>query len=277
MVLPSKVSFHLRTGGNNTNMRSESLLEAFEAYGVKCVRAGRDEAVTGSELVVQTGFAASHALRTAIDKEIPYIIMEAPFWRHIDVMANSSWGYNGLAGCAWRPIPPDTPREKPTLQPMKTEGNTLIIGQKPTDHSLRGSDHVEWLLRKFEQYPDADFRPHPLMVSHGTLQPLPEALQRAKRVITFTSTVGAEALIDGSESRPENAGSIAFGVTDRERWLHALSWAQAAHTDMGSLAEYILSGYEEARGRASNGLVETPRERVDGQAICQRYYQHIIR
>jgi hypothetical protein len=254
-------------------MRSESLAEAFEAHGIPTVRVGRDMTVTDSELVVQTGFGPSVALRDAIERRIPYIVMEAPFWRHIDVFKTSSWGYNGLAGGAWRPTPPDEPRDHPPLQPMKTEGKTLIIGQKPTDHSLRGADHVEWILRKQQEYPEAVFRPHPLMVAHDALPPIAQELSETYRCITYTSTVGAEALIAGAVSEPEHPGSCAYGVEDREAWIHGLSWGQAKHTEMLQVVPYILSGYEEALERAKSGLVESPREKVDGASICQRYYR----
>jgi len=267
----------LREPGNRTNERSLALSEALQDT-CKVTLGLRSEDTRKYDLVVQTGFASTLALNSAIDHGIPYIIMEAPLYREgIDIMEVSSWGYNGLAGGAWRPDPPEQERPKPTLKPMKTEGDTLIIGQKPTDHSLRGSDHVRWLLDKFREHWDARFRPHPLMVPSGSLPPLMDDLQGCRQVITYTSTVGADALVEGCISNPEGYGSSAYQVRDREMWIHGLSWAQAEHRSFGELREYILGGYEQGRVRAHKGLQERPRERIDGAAIQQRYNRLIVR
>jgi len=272
-----KVSVHLRSGSNKTNTRSEALADALEAAGHKIVRVPRGESLPDVDLVVQTGFAKSPALMGAIDKGIPYIIMEAPFWRDFyDLMDASSWGYNGLAGGAWTPPPPSDERPKPDLKPMKDSGKTLIIGQKPTDHSLRGSDHVEWILHTRASLPEADFRPHPLMVPERTLEPIRDAPVPYRRVVTYTSTVGAEALVEGCEVRADHRSSLVSGVTNREQWHHELSWRQAPNSRLHQLVPYILSGYEEARGRIREGQCEIPREKVDGPAICKRYYKLIV-
>lgn len=271
-----KVGVHLRPNSNATNARSLCLAEALAEEGHQIVYKDRSEAIDKTvDLYVQTGFAASTGLRSAIDARIPYIIMEAPVFRSYDLNTHSSWGYNGLQGGAWRPQAPEQEREKPTLKPPH-DGPTLIIGQKPTDHSLRGSDHVKWILDRQAELPDADFRPHPLMVPHGALEPIDEALQSYGSVITYTSTVGVDGVIAGCRVRADNRLSAAYGVDDRERWLHNLSWWQAANTQVHDLLPYILSGYEEARTRMDDGLCEHPRERVDGHAIQQRYYQLIL-
>ena len=270
-----RVTVHLREGANATNARSEALGAALESAGASVEYLSRATAPKDSDLVVQTGFAPSNALRHAVDARIPYLIAEAPFWRDFyDVHTASSWGYNGLAGGAHAHRAPEEPRPAPKLLPMrKNASGTLIIGQKPTDHSLRGSDHVGWILGVKSEIPEADFRPHPLMVPHGTLEPLAEVLGDYGRIITYTSTVGAEALVAGCEVRADHRCSLAYGVTDREAWHHELSWRQAPHNRFSELGVHILSGYEEAKARAEAGLVETPREKVDGKAICERYYR----
>ena len=269
-----KVSVHLRSGPNLTNWRSECLANALEPY-CTVVRRDRSEGIEDADLMIQTGFARSVALLDAIDKGIPYLIAEAPFWRDFYPVDKAiSWGYNGLAGGAWAPPPPEEESPKPELLPMKAHDEpVLIIGQKPTDHSLRGTDHVQWILDRRREIPGADFRPHPLMVKPGTLEPLDTCLRKYGRVVTFTSTVGAEALVYGCHSQPWHRGSIAYGVTDRERWHHELSWRQAyADSISPSMVENILSGLDEARDRAIQGLVERPRDRVDGRSVEQRYY-----
>lgn len=271
-----KIAVHLRPGENRTNDRLYGLTEGFQRLGHTTLYAERICPVTDSDLVVQVGFARTNALLDAIEREIPYIIVEAPFWRdYYDTHDASSWGYNGLAGGAWAPPPPHEFRRKPPLLPLKTGDKTLIIGQKPTDHSLRGSDHVQWIVAARNNLPDADFRPHPLMVPPGSLLCIYDELRRYDQVVTFTSTVAVEALRDGLKVVADHRYNLAFGVDDREAWHHTLSWRQSENDTLGELAPYILSGYEEARERAERGLVEIPRHKVDPQAIDRRYYQEI--
>ena len=274
-----KIVVALRDGPNQTNVRSECILESLEAEGHTVKRIARSEIVKGADLLIQTGFAGSNALRSQIDQRMPYLIMEAPFWRdYYDVHDSSSWGYNGLAGGAWAPLPPDEERPKPVLQPMKAgTGPTILIGQKPTDHSLRGSDHVGWITQVRAEVPDATFRPHPLMVPPGTLEPLETVLERTHKVITYTSTVGCEALVAGCEVRADHPYNLAYGITGdgRAEWHHTLSWRQSTHDNFGELTRHILWGYPEARARANEDLVEHPREKVRSKQQEQGYYKLI--
>lgn len=249
-------------------------------YDVRKV--GRHEGVN-CDLLIQTGFASSVALRSQIEARKPYIIMEAPFFRDSTIygtLTASSWGYNGLAGGAWRPTPPDLPRPSPRLLDAVVEGSKeLIIGQKPTDHSLRGTDHVDWILNKRLLLPEADFRPHPLMVPHGTLQPIADVLRSYRKVHIYTSTVGVDAMVAGCEVYADSDKALCGVANDtrtREAILHDLSWGQEDHANYDTLGPYIFSGYDEARVRAEAGKVERPRGRVDGQAISERYNRAII-
>ena len=272
-----KVVAALRDGPNLTNVRTEALTEGLETHGYSVKKIGRGEVVKGADLFIQTGFAGSNALRSAIDQRIPYIVMEAPFWRDFyDVHEASSWGYNGLAGGAWVPEAPDKERHRPPLKPMKAgTGPTIIIGQKPTDHSLRGSNHVKWILDVRAELPEADFRPHPLMVPQDTMEPIQSTLEKYWQVVTYTSTVGCEALVEGCKVRADHPANLAYGVRedDREQWHLGLAWRQAWHSDFGALVPYILSGYDEARARAREGLLEHPREKVRDTVQEQAYYQ----
>ena len=269
-----KIVAALREGANKTNARTEAIINALELHGHPVQRIGRHEAPQNADLLIQTGFAPSNALKGQIDANMPYLIMEASPFRELDVHTHSSWGYNGLANGAYRPQAPDQPRWHPTLQELPEDASgTLIIGQKPTDHSLRGTDHVQWILDAKVHHPTADFRPHPLMVVHGTLRPIGEVLREYKHVITFTSTVGVDAMVAGCQVHAKHHGSFAYDIDSRERRAHDLSWVHSSHSEFYDLIPHILSGYDEARSRAECGDIERPRGRVDGQAICERYYR----
>jgi len=261
------------------NERSNCLGRLLKDRGHDVTWTTRDVVVPDTELTLQTCFAPSVALKWAIENKVPFLIMEAPHFRSFyDKNVSASWGYNGLAGGSWRTPPPTEQRPKPELLKMKGGGKTLIIGQKPTDISLRGSDHTQWLLDRFEEFPDADFRPHPLMVwPRECLPPIEEALKDYGRVITYNSTVGLDATIAGCEVRIDGPCSLASrkeGVS-REEWLHDLSWSQANYTDFELLVDNILDGHEEARERMEAGLHELAQVRPNGQAIQREYYREI--
>lgn len=265
-----KISVHLRDGPNLTNVRSECIGRGFEALGHNVVYKGRGEA-GDSDLVVQTGFAPSFALLDAIDKRIPYLIMEASPFRMVDVMEYSSWGYNGLAGGAFRGDPGDAPRWHPDPQRERTEGGVLIIGQKPTDHSLRGSDHVRWIEEKLREYPEATFRHHPLMANgQGSLE---DALAQARKVVVYTSTTAVDAALAGCEVVVEGKGCWWDPSVEKVQQLHALSYAHFHHSEYyGPGAHHALESYEEARARAEAGQAERPRGKIDVQRIGKHYY-----
>jgi len=151
---------------------------------------------------------------------------------------------------------------------------TIIFAQKPNDHSLCGADHIAWIKRKLALYPDAELRHHPLMCAVEQ-EPLDEALDRCYRAVTFSSTVGGEALIAGCISLPDDEGSMAYTAHSRAKWLHELSWKQFSHTEYHrpDVASWIMSGYEEARASARKGNVQTPRNKVDRNIECLRYYR----
>jgi hypothetical protein len=273
-----KVAVGLRVGPNKTNMRSESLSEALGDAGHSINTIGRGTPVPAhTDLYVQSGFAGSTALLSAIEQRIPYIIMEAPVFRSFDLETHSSWGYNGLQGGAWRPPTPSGSRDKPELQPLKDGGKQLIIGQKPTDHSLRGTDHVNWITEKRLLLPEADFRPHPLMVPPDYQETIEVALSRYGEVFTYSSTVGVDAVVAGCKAHADSERSLLRHYRgDRSEFLHELSWYGAAHSEYRELVPYILSGYDEAAGLMADGHCERPRGQVDGAQITRRYHKSII-
>ena len=266
ILIPTTVSIHLREGENRTNWRSEAIAKGLENYGIKvkyCSRAVEPR----DDLCIQTGFSHSAALSGAISRGIPFIIMEEPVFRGFQPNT-ISWGYNGLAGGAFRPEPLDDLRPAPRLR-KAGDGPDLIIGQKPTDHSLRGEDHIAWLKSMQEEYPEAELRHHPLMVP--TEDTIEDALARSGDVHLWNSTVCVDALVAGNVTHVYGPGAEWDGIEDREKALHRLSYAQFQEAELWKpeTIEYILSGYEEACNRAP----EIPREKVDGRAICEQYYR----
>lgn len=273
-----KVSVHLRGGNNKTDVRALAIVAGLEAAGCTVKKLGRDEK-SDAELIVQTGFGKTVALMGAIDDGKPYLIAEAPCFRGFyDIDKASNFTYCGLAGGGIRPPADKGDRPHPTIH-TRTDGGegTLIIGQKPTDHSLRGSDHVKWLLEKLAEYPEGTLRHHPLMVSPDSLRPLGEELSGYGHIVVWSSTVCVDALVAGNRVTAEGIGAEWDGKEDREEAIHRLSWSSFTHGELQSaeVGRYIASGYEMALQRAQDGQQEIPRERVDGKSICERYYRSL--
>lgn len=272
-----KIVAALRSGENATNTRAIGLLEGAEALGHKVVRVERSEVVKGVDLLVQVGFNATRSLRSAIDERIPYLIMEAPPFRTLHHYSQySSFGYNGLAGGAWRPLPLEEPRPRPVLEENRGEG-TIIIGQKPTDHSLRGSDHVQWLQDRLEEFPDATFRPHPLMLNDWEHSDVEDALRQHAHAVVYTSSTAVEAGALGLDVRVDGQGCWWNPEEERREQLHRLSYAGYSHAELATtgVVEYILGGYGEALDRMERGLCEVPRPKVNGGAVCDNYYRRL--
>ena len=257
---------------SGTNRRATLVGMSLDRAGVATSYHNRDQDLPADvDLIIQTGFAPTVALTAAIDRRIPYILAECPVFRHDpEINYNNwvSWGYNGLCGTAYHPPAPSEELWKPQLLPAKTEGATIIFGQKPNDRSLRGHNHSEWIEHMLAAYPEAEFRPHPLMhPKPHSMEPIMDALDRCYHAVTYSSTAGAEAILRGCVSFPEHRGSWGYNVTDREAWLHERSWhgfPDGMWYSDKRVGTYILSGYDAAlaRARAGGVLVEIPRLKI---------------
>jgi hypothetical protein len=271
-----RVSLHLRPPGNKTNFRSQCIAEGLRKAGCYVREMSRESPpYHNADLVLQTGFAPTPALKGALERKLPYLMGECPVFRHLPGITYNNWvsfTYGGLMGGGYHPPAPNEEVWKPELKPRKTSGDTIIFAQKPNDRSLRNQDHHEWLNEKLAEWPDAEFRPHPMMRPGGIkdLEPIADAMARCHRAITFNSTAGGEALLEGCISDPEHFGSTAYEVVDREAWLHEVSWWGHKTEDMASkrVGEYILSGFEVAQDNARNDRQEIPRLKAATIAHC---------
>jgi hypothetical protein len=207
------------------------------------------------DLAIHHGYKDSHALLHCKENGIPCIITEVGIWQNPGEFTYG-WGYNGLNALAWVPDAWASPRDKPVLKPWKGDvGVTTVFGQKPGDKALRGLELEEWVPKMLRAYPGAEFRPHPILSQHPeSVEPLQDVFDRTSLAVTYTSTVGPQAVIEGITTFAAHPGSFAWDVDyDREEWLHNLSY-RMIDMDKPIPVDYILSGYEEARERAIAGL-----------------------
>lgn len=244
-----KIAAYVRDNSSRTNERVKHFGDALGA------RLESRERPVECDIAIQAGFQMSPAMRDAMDRCVPIIILENPVWHYGDKPATYTWGYNGLNGLSTGGYMGNRPlRPHPTLEPWRDSGDRIIFGQLENDKSLRGADIYEWVEYMQTVHPEADFREHPKMLDQNDppQESFESAMDRCGLAITYNSTVGAEALIRGIPVEVYHPGSWAWEVNDRRKWIHELSWR---HWTVGEEidTDYILSGFCQARAAAQNG------------------------
>lgn len=253
-----KIVAYYRANKSKTNDRVYQFGRALEAQ-YSC----REDPVK-CDLAIQAGFQISPAMQDAMDNGTPIIILENPAWGKQDGIY--TWAYNGLNGLGWVPPAPEAPRFKPLLKPWRNweDGEITVFGQVENDKALRGADIYRWIDDCRKILPSAHFREHPVMLDQRDIQePFDDCMARTTLAVTYTSTVGSEAVIQGIPTIACHRGSLAYevashGLSDapvtpnREGWLHKLSYRHIGNSyDLP--VDYILSGYDEARDMALRG------------------------
>lgn len=142
------------------------------------------------------------------------------------------------------------------LKPWGAGDEILVVGQVPWDTSCQHVDHVAWVRRTIKtmrlSFPGRVivFRPHPLQKKAvplaglsanwvDTTRPLDKALEEARVVVTFSSTVGVDATIAGRRCYVADRTSMVHDLWDqgartpeRERWANWLAYCQWTHEEM---------------------------------------------
>jgi hypothetical protein len=180
-----------------------------------------------------------------------------------DRMLWTSVGWNGLNGRAkFAQVDDGGSRWErhfgELMQPWRerTDGYALIMGQVPSDCSVRDIYFPTWIRSVVNElrtaYPNRliKFRPHPMAPNircdvRCTLGSLAADLSGADLVVTFNSNSGVDAVLAGVPTVAADAGSMAYPVTshsvaapvvrpDRTAWAHAIAWAQWLPTELES-------------------------------------------
>jgi hypothetical protein len=198
----------------------------------------------------------------AMDRRIPIIILENPVWHYGDKLSSYTWGYNGLNGLGMAPsCPASESRPHPPLRAERhpEEGAQIIFGQVEGDKALRGKSNAEWIEEARLEYPEAEVRPHPVMIDSRfeTLENFDDCMDRCGLAITYSSTVGAEAVIRGIKTISKHPGSWSYGYEQegRENWIRRLSWRHWSTSEEIDV-DWILGGYEAAKVVAEAGYYD---------------------
>lgn len=184
-----------------------------------------------------------------------------------------SCGFNGLNGRAdfvrWKADDERLWSVRDYLRPQKfrDDGDIVIMGQVPTDASVKRIGYDKWLnntIADIKQITEKRIylRPHPLDGNKynkieticGSLQ---DALNMAACIVTLNSNSGVDATLAGAPCIATDIGSMAWDVTnhnisdilnlkffDREQWLKEMSYCQWSMAEMfnGDAWEH-LKGY----------------------------------
>lgn len=139
----------------------------------------------------------------------------------------------------------------------------LLIGQVPTDSSLRGLDWYKWHgetvreLQRIQKLP-VRLRPHPIM-DRNYKRSLAEDLESAACIVTYCSTTGVQAIEAGKPVIALSEGAMCYPVSghsledvlkpptpDRDQWLYDLMYAQWHKRELstGRCWEHLKKGLE---------------------------------
>ncbi len=239
---------------------ADRLSESLKRHGINCQTGSPGEAAPCDFLAVW-GYRFRNLIERARSKGIPVLVMEAG---HLQPRAEwTSLGWNGLAGRGLYPKAEDSGRRfwrhfADHYQPWKDPGDyALVLGQVPNDHALAGQDARAWAQqatdRLIERGWRVRYRPHPKCLeaddrwcpkgAHFLPQSLAFDLARADVAVTFSSTAGVEAALDGvpviacdegAMCRPVAAHSLDDNprCPNRMDWCADMAWTQWTDTEI---------------------------------------------
>lgn len=232
-------------------------------------------------LYVQWGYKKTIGLTDAMQKRIPFIILDAAYFRR---HGDFSISINGFHGLSMEPEGmdefPDRPR--PVIEPWRDEpeeARVYVYNQLNGDRACRGMDMQAW-ARRAAQQAIAHFqlpvviRPHPKDVNpwEPPLPPLEATFEDAMCVVTWTSTAGIEAAAAGVPVVAQHPASMAAPVASkmmsrvrwpgREKWAHDLACRQYRREEMSNAWNYVDRQLSKARREAEAGHYDTEGLRV---------------
>ena len=251
-----------------------SFAKGLERHGIKpIIREYHSRAVVDDELAVFWG----HGFRNELIREQQikagrhYLVMERGFFN--DRFLHTSLGFDGFNGQACflnHSSPSDRwVASRTTLKDWCVEGEYyLLIGQIIGDNSCSNVDLKEWYRQVVESSDKPIlFRPNPrpgyqkyipsgVTLSSGTLE---QDMGGAIAVITFSSTVGVDALLAGKPTVAYDPISMVYDIVphriqltsliepDREQWAYDLAYTQwsKGEIEAGLAWEHLRGMYDE--------------------------------
>jgi hypothetical protein len=223
-----------------------------------------------ADLYVQWSFRNTEALRCAVAQKKPFLILDGGFFADRD--SHFGLSFNGFMNLADYVEPPEGTRPHPRPLDWNENGDTIVVyGQVPTDKSLRGLDHDQWVADTMREakaaYPEyrVKFRPHPNVVKG---QPPMEAdFERMYTAVTYTSTAGVQTAVAGIRTVCMHPAAMATPVSSaelgspirvpgRQLWLRDLSWRQYGDDEIEAAADYIRHAFPQILSTPAKGTYD---------------------
>jgi hypothetical protein len=231
-----------------------------------------------ANLYVQYGFKRNGSLDAAMEKNIPFVILDRGYFNNrgkcFSVSINGFHGLSMQVPEVWnRPT-----REHPLILPRQEPGEFVYLyGQMQGDRALRGLTVETWLRKEAPVASDATgkpckIRPHPMTISswEPQLPPLASTFEESFCAVSWTSTASVLAAIAGVETVAMHPANPAYPVSahsyqeigskrllSRQQWLHDLSYRNYKLDEIKQANEYVRFAYKQARDEALVGLYDT--------------------
>lgn len=230
-----------------------------------------------ANLYVQYGFKRNGSLDAAIERNIPFVILDRGYFG--DRQECFSVSINGFHGLSMQvpEVLDRKPRPSPIILPRQEPGEfTYLYGQMPGDRALRGLTVETWLRKEAQTASEATgqpckIRPHPQTISswEPQLPALESTYAETYAAVGYTSTATVQAVIAGVNCVALHPANPAWPVcahsydqlgappaTTRQRWLHDLSYRNYQHWELAAAAKYIRMGYKQASTEALAGAYD---------------------
>jgi len=190
-----------------------------------------------------------------IKHKIPVVIIERGFTPNRSKWAMAGFNnLNGLAEFCNQSMPSDRWEKYHAykIKPWSLRGHyVLVLGQMPGDSALFGCDIEQWakdtMLYFTQRHIPVVYRPHPgpSVTWLDRADDLIEQISNAFCVVTYSSSAGVEAIMQGKPTISCHPGSMVWGVTthtlpsweyqhipDRTQWGYDFAYTQWTSKEM---------------------------------------------
>lgn len=198
------------------------------------------------------------------DKGIPVFIYDWGYFKRVNNPNEHKEGYwqlslNDLNCMPDWDLPPDRfgqTKVKLKEQSNNPDGYVLLCGQMPIDAAVSGSDHKQWLIDQYDFYTskglDVRYREHPrggVALDYPTAHEcLITAMRGSRFVVTYSSNVGHDALIEGipvvcdyKAPYADLSGEVLPNMEERIKYFSRAAYGQWMHTEGKEAIDFLLN------------------------------------
>lgn len=216
-----------------------ALFRSLPDYGHGCIE--------DFDLVVIVGLRGkgADALRDYQERDVPVLVIDYGYLNRATAEDSDGYWQVGLGGL--NQIPQfECPSDRfealgiPILEPVKGDGPVILCGQVIGD-AAHPFDTAEKLEAWVETVEHDEYRAHP--ATGGESEPLGDVLARARKIVTWNSNVGHDALLAGVPVEAHGPAPYAgVELKDREAYFARVAYGQWTVPEMeeGLAAAFVL-------------------------------------